>query len=178
MTSGAVASARLFVALWPDEHQREALAASPARWAWNPSAARVHPERMHLTLQFFGDVARERLPELRTALAGPFTSFSLTLSRPALWPGGTTVLEPEDMPPALAKLHATLAVVLSRTALKVETRPYRPHVTLARRAAGTISPTPCAPTARVSERIRARRVPTTEVIQAAGALSVAGCSAA
>ncbi len=145
MTLDADAPARLFVALWPNERQREALAASAAKWAWNPGAAPVSPERLHLTLHFIGDVARELLPKIRAALAVPFTSFSLTLSRAALWPDGTAVLEPEDMPPALAELHAALAVVLSRMALPVDTRPYRPHVTLARRAAGASPPTPCAP---------------------------------
>lgn len=141
----AASTARLFVALWPGERVRDALAASAAEWRFAPGATRVRPERLHLTLHFLGAVDRGRLPELRRALAQVNSPrFTLTLSRPALWSGGIAVLEPERVPPELAQMHAALAPALVRLGLPVETRPFRPHVTLARRAAGASPPPPGA----------------------------------
>lgn len=150
MTADAGASARLFVALWPTPAGRAALAASSQRWVWNQGAARVDPERLHLTLHFLGAVPRERIPALRAALAWRGAPFSLTLSRPALWAGGIAVLEPARIPPELVALQAGLADALRRAGFEVEARRWRPHLTLARRAAGAVPPARCrAPTWRV-----------------------------
>jgi 2'-5' RNA ligase len=42
--------------------------------------------------------------------------------------------------PPLAELHATLGEQLVALGLPVDARPYRPHVTLARRAGGALVP--------------------------------------
>jgi RNA 2',3'-cyclic 3'-phosphodiesterase len=145
------ASTRLFVALWPAAAVRAALAASSRQWSWNAGAARVPAERLHLTLHFLGAVPRERMPALRAALALPFAPFALTLSRPELWAGGIAVLEPARIPPALAELRAALGAALQRAGLASEGRPWRPHLTLARRAAGATPPARCtAPCWRVN----------------------------
>jgi RNA 2',3'-cyclic 3'-phosphodiesterase len=140
----AAGSARLFVALWPTPGVRSAIAAAARQWSWNAAAAPVPPERLHLTLHFLGAVPRERLPELCAVLGLPFRPFALTLSRPALWAGGIAVLEPAHIPPALADLHAALGVALHRAGLATEVRPWRPHLTLARRAVGATPPARCA----------------------------------
>lgn len=151
MSPDSDASARLFIALWPPPGVRSAFAAAAARWSWNAAAAPVPPERLHLTLHFLGAVPRERVPELCAALAWPFKPFALTLSRPALWAGGVAVLEPARLPPALAHLHAALGAMLRRVNLATDGRPWRPHLTLARRAADTTPPARCAsPCWRVS----------------------------
>ncbi|HVE53705.1 MAG TPA: 2'-5' RNA ligase family protein, partial [Ramlibacter sp.] len=49
------------------------------------------------------------------------------------------------VPPALAVLHADLAARLRLLQLRVETRRYRPHVTLARKAFGSRPPAGFAP---------------------------------
>jgi hypothetical protein len=51
------------------------------------------------------------------------------------------------VPPALAALHATLGERLRELGLRVEARRFRPHVTLARHAAGA-SPLPPVPLLR------------------------------
>jgi RNA 2',3'-cyclic 3'-phosphodiesterase len=51
------------------------------------------------------------------------------------------------VPPPLAALHAGLGEKLSQLGLSVETRPYRPHFTLARKAFGALPP-PGAPPLR------------------------------
>lgn len=136
----AAGSARLFIAAWPGAGVRSALAVATGRWTADARAAPVPADRLHLTLHFLGDVARERMPALRAALALPFAPFTLTLSRPARWSGGIAVLEPARIPPAMAHLHAALGAALQGQGLAPDGRPWRPHVTLARRAAAATLP--------------------------------------
>ena len=125
---------RLFTALWPAPSLRAALAQWQGTWDWPRQAARVEADRLHATLHFLGDVPARRVPELTGALAVPFEPFELELGVAGVWPNGVAVVEPLATPPALAGLHARLGDVLRRLELPVDTRPYRPHVTLARRA--------------------------------------------
>lgn len=136
-----MASARLFLCLWPDDAVRADLAAWRDNWHWPRGATPVASARLHLTLHFIGDVARERIVSLCGALAVPFTPFDLRLGTPASWPHGIAVLEPLSPPPALAALQRELGARLSAEGMPVEARAYRPHVTLARRAAGAIAAT-------------------------------------
>ena len=131
-------TARLFIALLPDECVRGQLAACRDAWTWPRSASPVKTERLHVTLHFLGDVALERLPELAEALDVPFQPFTLRLSRANLWPGGIAILEPEAIPAGLTALHGATASILQRLDLRVDARPFRPHVTLARRANGAV----------------------------------------
>lgn len=144
-TPDANATLRLFIALWPDTRVRAALVESAGQWSWNAGAARERPERLHLTLHFLGDVPRHRAPALRGELALAFRPFDLSLARPTLWPGGMAVLEPAHEVQPLVELHAALGATLRRLGLRTETRAFRPHVTLARRAAGTLAPARVAP---------------------------------
>ena len=54
---------------------------------------------------------------------------------------------PDELPPALERLHADLGDGLHRLGVPVEARGYRPHITLARQFAG---PPPCPATAPLS----------------------------
>jgi RNA 2',3'-cyclic 3'-phosphodiesterase len=125
---------RLFIALWPDEALRQAIAAWQQAWNWPPHVALVKAERLHLTLHFLGNVAAARLPELARAIRVPFEPFTLTLAQPEVWPNGVAVLLPDHLPAALSRLQWALGRKLMALDLPVEERPYRPHVTLARRA--------------------------------------------
>lgn len=139
------AVARLFIALWPDDAVREALVARQRAWHWPRGAARTAAPRLHATLHFLGDVARERLPALQDALRVPMGPFELTLDRDERWSGGLAVLAASQQPSELLDLHATLATVLQAQGLRSEHRPYRAHVTLARRAAGASPPATASP---------------------------------
>lgn len=137
---------RLFIALWPDAATRRALSAWQDRWRW-PAAARCVPaQRLHMTLHFLGPVAAERVPEVREALAtaaADFAPFELRFGEARLWPHGLAVLGPRPGDAGLQPLahwHARLAEMLRQLQLPVEARPFRPHVTLARRAAGALPP--------------------------------------
>lgn len=134
------APARLFLALWPDRATRHAVAAWRDRWTWPAGAAVVPDDRLHLTLHFIGPVARARLPAVQAGLQVPCARFEITFGRAMLWPRGLALLEPLALPPALAELHAALAERLRALALPVEERAFRPHVTLARRAAHALPP--------------------------------------
>jgi 2'-5' RNA ligase len=131
---------RLFVALWPGPRSRDALFACREGWQWPPRAALVPHERLHLTLHFLGAVPRERLPVVGDGLALPLRPFGLAFGRAELWPHGIAVLCPQHTPEPLRQLHAALAEALTRLGLPPEVRAFRPHVTLARHAAGAVLP--------------------------------------
>jgi 2'-5' RNA ligase len=166
----ATGSARLFIALWPDPALRDALAAWSEQWQWPAGARRVRAERLHLTLHFLGEVPRTVVPALKPVLRVPFAPFSLSLGRAALWRGGVAVLEPDRVPPRLRQLHDRLGEALRSLALPVETRPYRPHLTLARRASLAAPPPPKEPQLRWPVRgyalIESRSTGDYEVLQA------------
>jgi 2'-5' RNA ligase len=135
--AGAREHARLFLALWPDEAARDAIAAWQDAIDWPMGARRMRREGWHVTLHFLGDVERARIAPLAEALGGVAAPpFEIAFDRLSAWRHGLAVLEPAVAPPALAALHAALAEVLVACALRVEVGPLRPHVTIGRRAAG------------------------------------------
>ena len=145
--AGRARTVRLFVALWPDAAIRTRLAVERDRWRWpaDGTAAPVDPAGLHVTLHFIGAVASDRLTEVRDDLRVAFEPSVLRFGTHALWPNGIAALEPTAVPPAISALHASLARALEGSALPVERRRYRPHVTLARRAQrSTVPPDPIA----------------------------------
>lgn len=134
------ASQRLFLALWPDAAQREALERHAGAWTWTEAARRTRPERLHVTLHFLGTVSAATVPILRSGLDVRWEGCELLLDRPTVWPPGIAVLEASQVPPALAAFHARLGAQLQALQVPVETRRYRPHVTLARKGFGSTPP--------------------------------------
>jgi 2'-5' RNA ligase len=134
------APVRLFLGLWPQAEVHAALVAHAAAWAWPATARRTRPERLHVTLHFLGDVEAGRVPRLRTDLQVEWEGGDLVLDRAAVWPGGIAVLEATRIAPPLMDLHSRLAQALRALDLPVESRPWRPHVTLARKAFGAHPP--------------------------------------
>jgi len=128
--------ARLFLALWPTPRVRSKLLAWRDAFDWPPGSALVAPEKLHLTLHFIGPVVRERIDEVAEGLALATGSFELGFGRAELWPGGIAVLRPLAGSDALLALHRRLGEALRALDLPTEARPYRPHVTFARKAAG------------------------------------------
>jgi 2'-5' RNA ligase len=133
---------RLFIALWPPPAVRAALAARRDAIDWPAGAAPVSDERLHLTLHFLGALPIERLTDLVPALAVPWQPFELRLGDALRWPRGLLVLPAQPPAPALLALHRALAARLTGLGLAVESRPYRPHVTVARRADDARLPPP------------------------------------
>jgi RNA 2',3'-cyclic 3'-phosphodiesterase len=140
MGTTAAQPLRLFTALWPDATTASAIADWQAAWQWPAQASRTRPERLHVTLHFLGNVAPGRVAELVDGLRVPFESFSLELGGGEVWPNGVAVLLPREQPAALTRLHVQLGKAVRQLQLPVDERPYRPHVTLARRARGAMPP--------------------------------------
>lgn len=138
--SHAADNARLFIALWPDPGVREALREWRDGCAWPKSASPARTEQLHVTLHFLGNFPRVRLPELVAGIGVRFKPFELGFGHPELWHSGIAVLAPDAVPERLLALHGALGEALERLGLPLEARPYRPHVTLARRAGPVLSP--------------------------------------
>lgn len=137
--------ARLFLALWPAPLEAEQLLRHMREWSWPGGCKRVRADRLHLTLHFLGAVDRQRVETIGGALQVPFRPFQLNLTDAAVWRRGLAVLQPTELPAALEELHARLGEALRTFGLTVEAQRFRPHLTLARRAAGAVPPPGAAP---------------------------------
>ncbi len=128
-------AARLFLALWPDAPVRAALA--EVQQAALPAGVRAVPaHKQHLTLAFLGPTeagVRERLEQALEGVRAP--SFELRLDTIGWWPRTQVLwIAPARPPEALAALHAAIGACARACGLELERRPFRPHLTLARRA--------------------------------------------
>ena len=127
---------RLFFALWPEESARNQ--ASEAIGLLKPGlAARwIRPANLHITLAFLGDVETERLDAAQTAAdAVDSPGFEMCLDTLEHWRKPQVLcLTPSALPPTLPRLAADLGDRLKAAGFQLEQRPYRPHLTLARKA--------------------------------------------
>jgi len=128
---------RAFVALAPPEAQRAQLGAYLERCrAAAPEFRWVAPESVHLTLRFLGRVEAPPLAALSVRLRGiRYPPFVMRLGalgtfggrRPSVvWLGLVEGVEPA------AALARALEAACAAVGLEPETRPFRPHLTLAR----------------------------------------------
>jgi 2'-5' RNA ligase len=127
-------SARRFLAIPIPDSLRDALAAIAPAPASGIRPVDVHG--LHLTLHFLGDVTRE---VVEAALSGfEMPSFEIVLRGAGQFspPTGDTVLWIGiQSSAALLQVHQDLGERLRAAGLKTESRPYAPHLTLARCAA-------------------------------------------
>ena len=128
---------RLFFALWPDAAVREALGA--LRAGLPADAGRPAPARdLHVTLVFLGEIADTSLG----AVVAPASRirvppFELVLNEVGFFRRARALyLAPREIPPPLSALVAKLREALSGAGFRPEARPYRPHLTLCRKAGG------------------------------------------
>lgn len=126
---------RLFLALWPDAAVRSQLAGAMAELRRDMAGNWVKPDNLHITLAFLGDVLPARLPDIhRVADQTQGAGFTLMLDRAEFWPhNGIICLAPGVTPEPLQDLAANLARRLREAGFSLETRPYRAHLTLARK---------------------------------------------
>lgn len=135
-----LSSTRLFLALWPTPALDAPLGDYRRQCRWPKNALPVKADRLHLTLHFIGAVEHERLGEVAAGLHVEVEPFELSLRRAAIWPNGVAVLQADETPDALRRLHEQLGDALRALDLPVEKRPFRPHLTLARHALGATLP--------------------------------------
>jgi 2'-5' RNA ligase len=138
---------RAFFALSPDDEVRETLAALGRDVARRCRGRAVSPENAHLTLAFIGDVVKDTLPLLESVGDRlPKTGFVVSFDSLGAWrASGVAWIAPATLPPALLTLHSTLADALAKAGFELETRPFRPHVTLARRCLQPLPRAHCPP---------------------------------
>lgn len=127
---------RLFVAIYPSPQAAAWLAERAA--ALRVRARAVPPDQIHMTALFLGDTDDRQLPEviesIRRSAAG-IDPFSLTVLRLITLPqrGPARLIAAEtDAPPGLVEIVRRLVTRLARPNQKESSRPYLPHLTLAR----------------------------------------------
>jgi RNA 2',3'-cyclic 3'-phosphodiesterase len=127
--------ARLFFAIWPTAPAREAL----GRLAWDVAQVAqgraVEEAKIHLTLSFLGEVADPRLEDARAAACRVRPRrFDLSIDRVGSFRRSRVAWATASMlPPALMALQSSLDEALRARDFALEARPYRPHITLARK---------------------------------------------
>ncbi len=128
---------RLFFALWPERALQEA-GARLARRLLSKRGKRVQSENLHITLAFLGNmtaqqrVCAEAVADLIAAIA-----FELRLEQIGYWPRSQVVwISPQETPEPLRDLVQQLNTGLMTCGCQPELRPYRAHMTLARKVAG------------------------------------------
>ncbi|MHB8947574.1 MAG: RNA 2',3'-cyclic phosphodiesterase [Rhodoferax sp.] len=136
---------RLFLALDADAPVQAQLAAHAKQWTWPVGCVPCQPADWHITLHFIGAVDADQVERLAAGLAVPFQPFELVLDLPLLWPHGLAILGASVVPPPLLALYEQLGAALRGLDVTVETRPYQPHVTLARHAGAAIAPAASTP---------------------------------
>lgn len=160
---------RLFAAIPLPDPVRLAL----AEWAAQHKSDFVfhkwtHPCDLHITLKFMGDTPVSKIEEVCGVLQGAadtvkafplavsrFGSFGQAASPSVFWAGFDGVSEP------LRQLYTLIEDGTSALGYAKEDKPYRPHITLARRYAGgsgwdkdgIIDPKPPEPSSWTVERI-------------------------
>ncbi len=125
---------RVFFALWPDAAVVTALTALQRRYV--PAQGRSHhPADLHMTLHFLGMLEPPRMQGLVNLVdVDAVSAFDLQLELIDCWPGPAVLCcGPRKVPPQLQDLHRLLAESLLGAGFALESRPYRPHVTLARK---------------------------------------------
>lgn len=137
---------RLFFALWPDGGVRARLDAA-AEAVGRDSGRRVPRGNLHLTLVFLGQTpAVRRDCMIRAAAAIQCPAFDLRLERFGHFRRARIAwLGPAEPPPALVELHRRLNAALAGCGGTPETRPFAPHVTLARKAGRCRAPADFVP---------------------------------
>lgn len=125
---------RLFFAFEPAQGVRDQLADIVQSVC--PESSRIIPAvNLHMTLVFLGSISSGHLSLLQDIASEiRIHPFEIELVNVHYWRRPRVlVLSPAQVPDELGRLHNDLAGSLGYHGFELETRPYRPHVTLARK---------------------------------------------
>lgn len=124
---------RCFFALWPPPETQQALAKLARSWV---TGRLMQAPDLHLTLAFLGSVEARQLPELLAiGEHAVFKAIPLMLDHAALWPHARIAwCGPGATPEPLTRLWQSLTEALEIQGFPRESRPFAPHITLARQA--------------------------------------------
>ncbi|MBS0376230.1 MAG: RNA 2',3'-cyclic phosphodiesterase [Proteobacteria bacterium] len=141
------ATRRVFFALWPGEALRIAAGDAFAAAIAAAGGRAVPPENLHVTLEFLGAVPVARLGELEAiGAAVRLPAAELVLDRLAGWSRGEALVAlAGDVPVALAALQSDLRNALRERGFRVDSRAFRPHLTLARKLRAPFTAAACTP---------------------------------
>jgi RNA 2',3'-cyclic 3'-phosphodiesterase len=127
---------RIFFALWPDSRWQAALAEATRQAVLDSGGRAVPVESLHATLAFLGSVPEARLLDVRAAAiasVGVASSVHLALTRLEYWKGAAVLCAVAEENPAVAALATGLKTQLIAAGFAPDLKPFRPHVTLARK---------------------------------------------
>ena len=143
----AAARERLFFALWPDGDTQAALARLAKARLPSGRGRLIVAQNLHLTLAFLGPVdagTRECAQRAAASLRAP--AFALEFRRLGYWPRPRVLWSaPEHIPKGLTMLESMLRKALAACGHAPESRPFRAHITLARKVRGPLGETTHAP---------------------------------
>jgi len=139
---------RLFFALWPDEAMRQAMAEATRAAALASSGRPVSSANLHVTLAFLGSVPERQLPRLteigRGVAQGPGAAsaaeassgspLELAFDHLEHWRAAQLLCALPPQPPApTVALARRLQARLTGGGFTPDLKPFRPHVTVARK---------------------------------------------
>jgi len=126
---------RLFFALWPDDQTRQKLARlnkSIEAKGFRP----VQPQNVHVTLVFLGNVDADSELLIKQSVTGVSAKpFVLTFDQLSYWSRPKILcLSCSQSVDEVEMLVSALNMQVTSCGLQTDTRPYKPHITLARHA--------------------------------------------
>ena len=126
---------RLFFALWPDPPTREGFAAVVGQLAGLAGGRPQRPDQLHVTLAFLGSVPESRLSDvLEAGRQSSGRPFEIVFDAVDHWPRPRVLcLTARRAPDELIGLVASLNLALAARGFATEERPFRAHLTLARK---------------------------------------------
>jgi 2'-5' RNA ligase len=129
----------LFVAAWPSADVRHGVAAACAQASQVEALRWTSEDKLHVTLQFLGSVAQERVPEIESALRAAASSqhaFAVQLAGAGAFPHAKRAavlwVGAREGGAALSELSASVVRETARVGIVPEERAFHPHLTLAR----------------------------------------------
>lgn len=126
---------RLFFALWPGAEERQWLAASTAAAVSQVAGLPVPGANLHVTLAFLGSVPGRKFGELAAIGGqGDYPAVSLRFDRLEYWAKPRVLVAmPVEIPATGRTIVDQLWDRLAPLGFERESRPWRPHLTLARK---------------------------------------------
>jgi RNA 2',3'-cyclic 3'-phosphodiesterase len=148
MATAATALERAFLALWPSAQEAADLRVAVDANCRECNGIPVPLADVHCTLVYLGNLDAARYQALGSEIEGVTgEAFRLSLDLVEHWPGPRIIVAcPREVPTALKELQQRLASATLSAGLPMDTRPYRPHVTVRRklpRGCATLPLPPC-----------------------------------